>query len=128
MRIKRFNENFEPIVGQRKLSDNFKKIADLLLDLIESTENLHYLKDMAKEVKATDEDENIGKAEEDFLAELKSCFPKIDFNIQEHLKIGIDIPFYGRTGSIAIGGNPIETVTLSSYIIGKLGGFGRDSK
>lgn len=121
MRIKRFNEGFENIIGQHKLSDSFKKIAESLINLIEFTESLNYLKDMAKEVKATDE--GIGKAEEDFLAELKSCFPKIDFNMQEHLKTGLNIPFYGRTGSISIGGNPIETVILSSYIIGKLGGW-----
>jgi hypothetical protein len=125
MRIKRFNEGFEPIVGQRKLSNNFKKIADLILDLIESTESLHYLKDMAKEVNA-DGSEGWGREQIDFIEELKSCFPKIDFDVVENLKTGIDIPFYGRTGSIGVGGNPVETIALSSYIIGKLGGWQQD--
>ena len=43
--IKKFNEGFEPIVGKRKLSDNFKKTANYVLDMIESDESLHYLKD-----------------------------------------------------------------------------------
>lgn len=120
--IKKFNEGFEPIVAQRKLSDNFKKTADSVLDMIESDESLHYLKDMAKEVKA-DGSEGWSTAERDCVRELKLCFPEIDFGMQEHLKTGFDIPFYGRTGSIGIGGNPSETVTLSSYIIGKLGGW-----
>lgn len=120
--IRKFNEGFEPIVAQRKLSDNFKKTADSVLDMIEGDESLHYLKDMAKEVKA-DGSEGWGRAERDCIEELKSCFPEVDFGMQEHLKTGFDIPFYGRTGSIGVGGNPSETVTLSSYIIGKLGGW-----
>jgi hypothetical protein len=132
--LKKFNESFEPIVGQRKLSDNFKKIADLLVNLIESTESLNYLKDMAKEVKIpSSEMDYVGGTRDprkvihkEFCDELKSCFPKIDFDMQEHLKTGIDIPFYGKSGSIGVGGNPIDTIILQDYIISKLGGLQHD--
>lgn len=132
--IKKFNEGFEPIIGKRKLSDNFKKTANYVLDMIESDESLHYLKDMAKEVKIpSSEMDRVGGPRDprkvihkEFCDELKSCFPGINFGMQEHLKTGIDIPFYGRSGSIGVGGNPTDEIILQDYIISKLGGLKHD--
>jgi hypothetical protein len=129
MKIRRFNEGFEPIVGQRKLSDSFMKTANLVIDLIESNEDLHYLKDMAKEVKVfssemrrTDMPQDPAKVVYyEFCDELQSCFSKINFKMEEHLIGGVNLPFIGRVRLSSDGST--DEVSLKDYIITKLGGF-----
>ena len=128
MRIKRFNENFERIVPQRKLSRSFKKTADLVIGEIENNESLNYLIDIAQQLRFPDfedggpnDPEKI--ARKDFRKELEQCFPEINFLTREFLKTGPEIPFYGRMGSLGVGGNPAEDVVMLDYIIQKLGGY-----
>jgi len=112
----------EGIVGKRKLSDAFEKLAEAYANLIIYSPQYSKLKDMAIDMTIGDLVEiNVGgnydQSLADFIDEFKKTFPGFVNPGLEDLATGMKLPFYGRIK----GDNPSSfTVGFYKYLISKI--------
>jgi hypothetical protein len=113
----------QEIVGKKKLSDAFEKLAEAYANLIIYSPQYSKLKDMAID-RRTHKDSvemNVGgnydQSLVDWSDEFKKTFPGFVDPGLEDLATGMKLPFYGRTR----GENPSsKTVVFFKYLISKI--------
>ena len=112
-----------PIVGNRKLSDAFEKLAEAYANIIIYSPQYSKLKDMAIDMRIHKDSVemnvggNLDQSLIDFADEFKKTFPGFVDPGHEDLATGMKLPFYGRTQS----DNPNSRhVAFFKYLISKI--------
>ena len=125
--IKKFNNLINEDAGQPKLSSDFKKQLDLVLDLVKNSPELSHIKDLASKVIVGMGDGH-NRARTELANALRESFPTLDIFKSEFINTGTKIPFYGRTSKNIpnlLTGDPGDTVpenvNIFSYIVDELG-------
>lgn len=125
MRISKFSEHTNE-AAQPKLSSNFKKQLDLVLDLVKNSPELSHIKELASKVNKNMPDGPY-QQRTDLANALRESFPTLDIFKSEFINTGTKIPFYGRIDKnipnllVGPGDTVPKNINIFSYILDNLG-------